>query len=255
MDGVGAAAGTAGRGQEIAAGALVAFTPAGVLQGVRRCLPLVAGLTPYGLVAGVVAQGHGLSLAEAALMSAAVFAGAGQIMALDAWTHPASLVAASLACFAVNLRMVLVGPVLSPWLDGLRGWRLWGSLFVMTDLIGALSLTEMRAGGTDAGFLLGAGLVLWAWWVLTSAAGFLVGAAVQPPPGHPLFFAVVAAFVAVLVPMWRGVRRDLLPWAVAAAVAFVVSQTWPGSYWHIVVGALAGSLAGALRDRRQGAAA
>lgn len=51
------------------------FTRGGVLHGCHRCLPLAAGLTPYGLVAGVIAQGHGLSLAEATLMSAAAVAG------------------------------------------------------------------------------------------------------------------------------------------------------------------------------------
>ena len=26
----------------------------------------------------------------------------------------------------------------------------------------------------------------------------------QPPPGHPLFFAALAVFVSILVLMWRG---------------------------------------------------
>ena len=46
MDGAGAATGTVRRGQEVAAGAPVAFPFAGVLRGWRRCLPLMAGLKP-----------------------------------------------------------------------------------------------------------------------------------------------------------------------------------------------------------------
>ncbi len=230
----------------------VRFTASGIRRGMLRCLPLVAGLTPYGLVTGVIAQQHGLSWTESVLMSAAVFAGAGQILALSAWTHPAPVLAASLACLAVNLRMVLVGPPLLPWLSRLRGWRLWGSLFVMTDLIGALSITAMRSGEADAGFLFGAGVILWAWWVLTSAFGFVAGAALHLPPGHPIFFAVIGAFVAILVPMWRG-KADALPWMLAGATALLVSRALPGTYWHIVAGAVVGSAAGAMRVARPAA--
>ena len=54
--------------------------------------------------------------------------------------------------------------------------------------------------------------------------------------------------IALLVPMWRG-RREVLPWFAAAIVALAVHWAAPGSYWHIAAAAVAGSLAGAIRDR------
>jgi predicted branched-subunit amino acid permease len=150
----------------------------------------------------------------------------------------------------VNLRLALMGPVLAPWLDRLRGWRLWGSLFVMTDQTWALSVAEMNEGGRDAAFMFGSGAAMWLVWVVSTAAGYVLGASVRPPPGHPLFFAALAVFVAMLAGMWRG-RQDLLPWLVAAAVSSATALLLPGTFWYIVVGAIAGSVTGGLRDMRR----
>jgi predicted branched-subunit amino acid permease len=93
-------------------------------------------------------------------------------------------------------------------------------------------------------------LLLWVAWVVSSAFGYLLGAALRPPPGHPLFFAAIAVFVAMLVMMWRG-RGDILPWLVAAIVAVMVSRLLPGTSWHIVVGSLVASVVAAIRDGRR----
>lgn len=52
--------------------------------------PLIVAVMPIGLVFGAVAAGKGLSGAEVTLMSALVFAGGSQFVAMDMWTHPAS---------------------------------------------------------------------------------------------------------------------------------------------------------------------
>ena len=230
------------------------FSRAAVLAGARRSLPLQVAVAPFGLVCGVAAQGQGLSLAEATLMSGLVYAGSAQLLVLSHWVNPAPVLAAAIASFVINLRMALMGPVLGPWLDRVRGWRLWGSLFVMADQNWALSVTEMQSGQGDAGFLFGSGVLMWVVWVGTTAAGHVLGATMRPPPGHPLFFAALAVFVAILVPMWRG-RRDFVPWIVAASVAMLLARLLPGTSWYIVAGALAGSTAGVWRDRRRGDAA
>ena len=226
------------------------FSRAAFIAGWRQCLPLQVAVVPFALVCGVVAQGQGLSLAEAVLMSALCYAGSAQLLALSHWAVPAPIVAASLAAFVVNLRMALMGPVLGPWLDRLRGWRLWGSLFVMADQNWAMSVTEMQAGRWDAAFLFGSGVVMWVVWVLGTAAGHVLGATMRPPPGHPLFFAALAVFVAILAVMWRG-RKDLVPWIAAGVASLLLARLLPGTSWYIVGGALAGSAVGVLRDRRR----
>ena len=232
-----------------AAGPIV-FTRAGMVRGVRDVVPMLVATVPFGLVCGIVSQAAGLSLVENGLMGALVYAGSAQLVALSAWAHPAPVLAATVAAFTVNLRLALMGPVLAPWLDRLHGARLLGSLFVMADQTWALSVREMNRGGLDAAYLFGSGAVMWLVWLLSTLAGHLLGAAMRPAPGHPLFFAALAVFVSILVGMWRG-PRDLLPWAVAAAVAILVARLAPGTSWYIVAGALCGALTGALRDRRR----
>lgn len=228
----------------------VVFTTAGVMRGVRQSLPVLLGMIPFGLVAGVAAHGAGMSLLEITLMSGIVFAGSAQLVALGIWSHPPDLLSVTLAAFVVNLRLALMGPVLAPWLDHLRGWRLWGSLFLMVDQNWAMSVAEINNGNRDAGYLLGSGLTFWVMWTGASAAGHILGAQMQPQPGHPLFFAALAVFVAMLVQMWRG-RLDIVPWLVAALVSTGVAQLLPGTFWYIVAGAIAGSIVGGIRDDRR----
>ena len=225
-----------------------AFTWLAVLAGMRACAPLVIGLVPFGLVFGIIAQGTGLTLAAAGIMSGTTYAGSAQLVALSGWGSPTPILSAGLTGLVVNLRLALMGPVLAPWLDRLRGWRLWCSLFVMADQNWAMAVREMQAGRWDAGYLFGSGALMWLVWVTTTLAGWMLGGVLRPAPGHPMFFAALAIFVALLVPMWRG-RSDLLPWLVAAIVSCLVSRVLPGTSWYIVAGAIAGAAAGVARDQ------
>ena len=229
----------------------IIFTRAGIARGLRAATPLVIGTFPFGLVVGVISDAKGLSLLEALLMSALVFAGSSQLLALDLWTEPAPVVAATLAALVVNCRMAPMGAALAPWLDRLRGVRLWGTLATLVDHSYALSAAEMRRGGRDAGYLLGVGLALWFFWMIAVGVGHVFGSAVRLPPGHPVFFAAIATFCAILVPVWQGVRRDLLPWTLAAAVALLAWRGGLGAPWPLLAGALSGAALGAWLELRR----
>ncbi|WP_235035238.1 AzlC family ABC transporter permease [Roseomonas sp. 18066] len=228
----------------------VVFTRAGVWRGARMALPLWIGLLPFGLVVGVISAGKGLSLLETLLMSGIVYAGAAQLLALEMWADPAPVLAVILAAGVVNIRMAPMGAALAPWLDKLRGWRLWGSLATLVDHSFALTMADQRAGGRDAGVLLGLGLSLWVAWMAASAAGHLLGGAVQLPAGHPLYFGGIAAFSGLLVPLWRGPARDLAPWALAGAVALASQHLGIPSPLPLLAGALSGAALAAWRETR-----
>lgn len=230
----------------------VAFTRQGVLRGARAATPLVIGTFPFGLVVGVISDAKGLSLLETLLMSALVFAGSSQLLALELWTEPAPIAAATLAAFVVNIRMAPMGAALAPWLDRLRGVRLWGTLATLVDHSYAMSAAEQRRGGRDAGFLLGVGLALWSFWMIAVGVGHVFGSAVRLPPGHPLYFAAIATFCAILVPVWQGVRRDLLPWTLAAGIALLAWAAGLGAPWPLLAGALSGAALGAWLELRRG---
>lgn len=226
----------------------VLFTWDGFRQGAMQSAPSLLSLLPFGLIIGISGQGAGLSLIEILMMSMIVFAGSAQLVMLSIWTHPPQIVPLAIAALAMNLRLALMGPVLSPWFDGLRGWRVWLSLFTMYDQNWAFSVREMNSGNRDAAYLIGNGIPAYVVWVSSTGVGYLAGSALQIPAGHPVFFAALAVFVSILVTTWRGLG-DVLPWATAAGVAILASRLFPGTFWHIVIGALAGSIVGGLRDR------
>lgn len=229
----------------------VVFTRQGVWRGVRVALPLMPAMIPFGLIIGVIAESKGLSFLETVIMSATVFAGTSQLVALQIWSDPAPIFGATLACFVINLRLAPMGAALAPWLDRLRGWRLWGTLATLVDNTFAIAIADQRAGGKDAGLLLGLGLTFWFFWVVVSSLGHAFSGLIALPPGHPIFFASLATLIALMVPLWRG-RLEILPWGVAAMAALAVSQGLGlGQPWPVLAGAILGGAAGAWRDLRR----
>lgn len=228
----------------------IAFTAEGIRRGYVAALPVALGVGVFGLVYGLVAGQKGLSLAETLLMSAIVFAGAAQMLALELWQEPVPVLSLTIAVMIINLRYMMMTAALRPWLGQVGRLKAYGSLFFTADENWAIGIAEMRRGGRDAGYYLGTGLALWSFWVLTGALGRIFGTLVADPERLGLDFVAVAVFVALLIPMWEGKGRSLLPWLAAAAVAWSLHDLLPGT-WYLVAGGMAGSLVGALHLRLQ----
>jgi 4-azaleucine resistance transporter AzlC len=224
----------------------VDFTRSGFIAGARQTLPLALGVLAVGLVFGVLARQAGLNLPEVVLMSGLVFAGTAQFIALGLWGPSLPVLTIILTTVVVNARHLLMGAALRPWFGSLTTWKTYSSIFFMSDESWALSMRELLAGSDDAAFLPGSGVALWSAWGAGTTAGYLAGRAIHDPAQWGLDFAFVAAFAALLTGMWNG-KRDLAPWTVAAGVALGAAYLLPGK-WYILLGALAGSIVGAIRD-------
>jgi len=222
--------------------------------GARACLPVCISVAAYGVVWGVLARQAGLSLLEVVLMSGLVFAGSAQFVALDQWTPGALPVGALvLAALIVNLRYLLLTATLRPLFPPGTVGRGALAMALVTDENWAMTVGEMAKGRGTPAFLLGGGVLAYACWMGATVTGRLLGAAIDDPAAYGLDFAFTATFLALLLGMWRG-KADLVPWLVAALAAVATARLIPGS-WHIVVGGLCGSLAGALLEiRRAGSA-
>lgn len=229
----------------------VGFTRQGFRRGIFIALPMVPAMLPFGLIVGVLADSRGLSWLETVLMSALVFAGTSQLVALELWADPAPILGATLAALVINLRLAPMGAALAPWLDKLRGVRLWGTLATLVDNSFAVAIADQRAGGRDAALLLGLGLTFWVFWMVATGLGHGFSGLVALPPGHPIFFASIATLIALMVPLWRG-RSELMPWAVAAIAAVGAAHVLGlGQPWPVLAGAILGATAGAWRDQRR----
>jgi predicted branched-subunit amino acid permease len=187
-----------------------------------------------------------MSLLEAVLMSALVYAGASQLVALELWTDhwtAAAVFAVALVTFTVNARLILQGASLQPWIGSLPGPVLWPSMALLTDANWLASERYRATGGRDAGVMIGAGLVLWVVWTLATIPGQIVGGLISDPRRFGIDLVMPIFFVAMAVPLWKG-RRDGVIWTVAGAVSLIAWWLWPG-YGFIVAGSIAGAATGA----------
>ncbi|MBI3453557.1 MAG: AzlC family ABC transporter permease [Rhodospirillales bacterium] len=221
----------------------VRFDLSGVRAGFVACLPITVSVFAYGFVFGLLTGQAGIDIAKAVMMSALVFAGSAQFVALDMWVSPLPVGALVLTTLIINLRHVLMGAALRPWFGSLSPGAAYGSMFFMTDENWALTMREFMRGGRNAGFLLGSGLAVFLAWVSATAAGAAAGGAIRDPAAYGLDFAFTAVFIALLVGLWRG-RSDILPWLAAAAAAAAAAAFVPGK-WYILIGSLAGTAIGA----------
>jgi len=225
----------------------VTFTLSGALAGARRCVPIAVSGSAIGLVFGTLAGQAGLGAGEAALMSALVFSGAAQFVVIGLWNNPLPVAAIVVTTLVVGLRHLLMGAALGPTFSKLPRLKAYGSVFFMADENWALTMGEFAKGRRDAAFMIGGGLLMFGAWTVSTLIGGVFGSAIEDPERWGLDFAFTAVFLALITGMWKG-KSDLLPWTVAAAVAVAAYQWLPGQ-WYILLGGLAGSLAGAVRRR------
>jgi predicted branched-subunit amino acid permease len=225
------------------------FTLSGCLRGARHTLPLLPGIVVFAGAFGAAAVQKGLSLGQALGLSAFVFAGASQMVALELWREawtPAATLAIVALTGVINARMILMGAAIQPWLSTQPVLRTALNLFFLTDANWLIGVRHRAEGGRDVGVLFGAGVTLWVVWVLATLPGYLVGALVADPQRFGLDLVMPIFFAAMLVPFWKG-WRPARPWAIAGAVALLVHAVTPG-YAFIIVGALAGAAAGAVLE-------
>jgi len=214
--------------------------------GVLTILPLLVAVVVYGLLFGTLAAQKGLSPLEVAIMSATVFAGASQFVAVEIWTSPPAVVLLAATALMVNLRHVLMGAALAPFLKGWPRGATALSLYMMADENWAFALRRGATAPLTPAYYLGLALPLYVGWILCTFFGTIFGGVLQDPARYGLDFAFTAVFLTLLVGMWQG-RRSLMPWAASAVVA-TAAYAWLPGVWYIALGGLAGTLAGALQD-------
>jgi predicted branched-subunit amino acid permease len=243
------------------------------LSGVRDELPILVGVAPFGMIYGILALGAGLNPFDAQAMSAVVFAGSAQLIAVQLFGLGTPALVIILTGFVVNLRHALYSASIAPYVRHLSpAWK--GLLaYLMTDEAYAVTIAHYRRGpqpahegsyflgeaGPDPGnpdalseadhkhwYFLGAGLALWTTWQASTAIGIFLGA--QVPASWGLDFTLALTFIALVVPL-----IDNRPTLLAALSAGVVAVLGAGLPYRLslILAALAGILVGLALERKQ----
>lgn len=229
----------------------IPMTAAAARAGARSCLPFVPGFFIMGAAVGTFAAQKGLTLAEAVAMNALVCAAAAQMVALQIWPGEWNwlhVLAVAGVAFMVNMRFVLSGASLRPWLAPVPAGFVYPVLGVLTDPAWATSIRYRSDGGRDFGFVAGASIFLWLVWVVASLPGYFIGALIADPSVYGLDLLIAFTFVATLTPILKR-SRDYLPFVAGAVVGLAASFLVEG-FWFIPIGAVAGAVLAAIMGPR-----
>lgn len=230
----------------------IPITMAAARQGVRMCLPYVPGYFIMGAAVGAFAAQKGLTFTETVMMNALVCAASAQMVALQLWTSDWTwfhIAAVGGVALMVNLRFVLSGASLRPWLAPVPAGFVYPVLGVLTDPAWAASIRYNSEGGRDFGFVAGASFFLWITWIIASTPGYFIGSLISDPRAYGLDLFIAFTFAAILTPILSR-SRDYLPAIVGALVGVAASLLIDG-YWFIAIGAVSGALAAALVGPRK----
>ena len=222
------------------------WSRAGLVDGARSIIPLLPGITTFGMAFGALAAQKGFSLAEALVMTGLVYAGMSEFVAVQSWAEaltPSTIAALMLLTATVNVRFFLIGASLRPWLGTLPAWQIYPPLTIATDTGWLLATRYRDRGGADASYFVGGLVVTYFFWTFSAVPGYLLAERIANPKTFGIDLLVPAFFAAFLVPSWRGAQRAV-PWVVSGIVAAVVDWLTPG-YWFIIAGAVAGSVSAA----------
>ncbi|WP_418279998.1 AzlC family ABC transporter permease [Halorubrum sp. DTA98] len=213
--------------------------------GVRDASPLLLGIAPFALVAGIASVEAGLTLTQAVGMSVIVFAGASQLAALDLIGGNAPLAVVVGTAVVINLRMLMYSASIATHFARYRRRTRAALAYLLTDQAYALSVAEFADDERRdrRWYYVGAGGAIWAVWVVGTVVGVVVGTGV--PESLGLTFAIPLVFLALLVPAMKD-----RPTTAAAAVGGAVTVAVAGLPYNLAlpIGASVGVVAGLIAE-------
>lgn len=171
--------------------------------GARDTLPMMVGAAPFGVIFGTLVASGPLAAWQGQLMSMSVYAGSSQFIAVGLVAGHAGLLVIWLTTFIVNLRHMLYAATLLPRVAHLpTRWR-FALGFLMTDETFAVMNGYYRTHPNAPlahWYFLGSGLAMYINWQAWTLVGLLFGAAFPQLQSLGLDFAMVATFIAIVVP-------------------------------------------------------
>lgn len=219
------------------------------IGGIRDTFPLLLGAFPFGLIYGTLAVTSGLSPGAALAMSAFVFAGSSQFIAVGLVASGAPVSIIILTTFVVNLRHMLYSAALLSDLKPLsRVWR-FVLAFFLTDETFAVSVGRYKKGDLSPNkhyYQLGSSLAMYLNWQFWTAMGLVLGSRIPDAGSWGLDVAMIVTFIGMTIPFIRT-RPMVVSVLTSAAVSLL---TWQVPYkLGLIAAALCGVAAGIAAEK------
>ncbi len=212
---------------------------------VRAGIPLFIGYFPAAVAFGILAKTTGVSLVEAFLFSAVVFAGASQFIALNLLATGMGPTGIILTTLLVNFRHFLMSTYLSSRItQKAKRWYIPMAFGVTDEVFSVLSFTK---GNLTKNFVLALEFSAYSGWVLGTLAGFLLGGFMPPILTQSMGVALYALLLAILMPEIKSSHTSLfLTLASGLLNWLLVSMNFLPKGWTIIVCILVIASTGAL---------
>lgn len=214
------------------------------LAGSRAVVPLVVGAIPFGIIFGTLATSSGLSFAGTLAMSAFVFAGSAQFIALGLLAKETALPLIVLTTSVVNLRHLLYAISLVPHVRHLpQRWKMLIG-FWLTDesfAVASARFNQKDRSPNKHWYYLGAALLMYGNWQLCTLVGLSLGQMLPNATSWGLDFAMSVTFIGLIVPYLT--TQPMVATVIAAGTVAVWTRTLPHQL-GLIVAALAGIFAG-----------
>ncbi len=171
-------------------------------------LPVMAGYLVLGMGFGILLHTAGYGWWWALLMSALIYAGSMQYVAIDLLATGASLITAALVTAMVNIRHIFYGlSMLSPYQS--VGKRKPYLIFALTDETFSLVCSpNLPDNVSKRGYYLWISLFNHLYWIIGSTAGGILGSFL-PFSTEGVSFAMTALFVVIFIEQWEKQKRHL----------------------------------------------
>jgi 4-azaleucine resistance transporter AzlC len=194
-------------------------------EGAKRLAILAPAAFSFGAAFGVLAGTERFDPAAAIVMSAMTFAGAAQFAAVTVLEDGGTVAAAFAAAVLLNLRYLAISIAIAPDFEGSRPRRFFESQMIVDE---SWAISQVGQGRVDRRVLVGAGLVLFPFWVGGTAVGALAGDVIGDPARLGFDGALPALFLALLVTQLVDRRAKLAALAGGAIALVLIPLTPPG---------------------------
>ncbi len=208
-------------------------------EGSLAILPATVAAIPFAILLGGLAADKGLSAFQAGAMSALVFAGSSQFVALASWTMPPLIGAIALATLVVNMRHMFMSASLLRHIRHFPKAARLAALALMADEIWAYAEARVASGQRlTIAYYAGLSVLFYLSWIIWTAVGAVIGHAIADPVAFGFDFAFIAIFIGLI--MGFRARSGFVVTIAASAAAALATHLVVAGPWSIVAGALAG---------------
>lgn len=219
-------------------------------QGALAIFPLSLAVIPWGVLTGSFAIEVGLSFVESQAMSAIVFAGAAQLVALGMIKAGAGFFGILFTTLLITSRHFLYSMVLRQNISPLpKRWRLILGFLLTDELFAIVATDKSQRHKFDRWYALGAGLFFYISWNLATLLGVVAGQSIPNIEQWGLDFAIAATFIALIIPL---IKNKSILISVLVSLVCSVSCALLNIEAGLIISALLGMTCGTLHEKVKG---